>query len=177
MTAKAHPPYPDHLHEKEVPDHVSNGQVPIAHSLCANGTTAQKDATVSLLPYIVNIVMSGVKGAMDAAPIAGVLGLAGGCAIGTTTFFMTFKHLTAAVYGTEQANKLGDGLFTYQADANLDPLFSKVMLGSGIVGYVSGTVVGAARGLWNAPYQEFFDTSVDQEVGMVGVCCAAEHSC
>lgn len=170
MTAKAHQCHPEHFHEKEVANHVKS-QVSMGQeaSRCATGNAVQKDASVSTLSDIGKVVSSGFAGAVSGAMYGGGYGAAGGVVVGTLTYFLVYPHLALIAHNPQYVLSLGEGVFRHKPDAVLDPLISPFQTASGCVGFFLGAVVGAARGLWNAPYEEIFDTSVHQKAGLVGV--------
>lgn len=175
MTANAPQCHPAHFHENERPHHVkSQGSPGQEASRCATGNAVQKDAAVSTLPYIGNVVFSGFAGAVAGATHGSGYGAAGGAIVGGMTYFLSYKHIAQIVHGAGYSALIGTGVMAYVQDPVLDPLFPVMVKSGSCVGFFLGSVVGAARGLWNAPYEEIFDTSVHQKAGLVGVCGAGE---
>ena len=175
MTANAPQCHPAHFHEKEMPHHVkSQGSPGQESSRCATGNAVHKDAAVSTLPHIGNVVFSGFAGVVSGATHGAGYGAAAGAIIGTLSYYLVYPHLALIAHGAPYAHSLGEGLFRHKPDAVLDPLISPIMKASACSGFFLGSVVGAARGLWNAPYEEIFDTSVHDKAGLVGVCGPGE---
>lgn len=187
MTTYAYSLYhdPDTIYEEEVsnqlfdamPPPASSGLVPYpdAEDLCARGAGAQEDVPFSLLPHLANIALSAVSGtvggAVGGAAYWGVVG--GTFGLGFMTYLAGMKQAVLLTGGQEVIHIPGGNLAAYEPEPSVGAMFHHLVAASFSVGLVSGALYGAASGLWNAQYQEYFDTAVDQDAAVVGVCCAA----